>query len=270
MDWLSGAGKFLGRVYYFLSSSRREIAVQNLLSAFPEKGTEEINAITKKVFENVGITFTEFLWTKNFSREKISKIVELENVAELQILVEQNQGAVFVSGHLGNWELTAIAIGVHLNTSLCAIVKTQHNIRVDKKISELRCYFGNRAVSMERAIRESISELQNGGIVALLSDQSAPKESVYVNFFGRNVATFQGPTAFALKTKKPLIAVYGLRNESGDYKISWEKIGFDDLSNYNNDNIATLTQRQTDLLEQVIRKHPEQWLWLHRRWKHVQ
>jgi len=198
------------------------------------------------------------------------KFVQLENVPALQKIISENNGAVFVSGHFGNWELMALAIGIFIDKQLSIVVKKQRNEFVDKKISLQRSMFGNKLIPMENAIKESLTELNKGNIVALLSDQSAPKESVYVNFFGKNVATFQGPAAFALKTKKPLILFYCIRTCEGNYDLRWEPIDKSDLQNYNEENIYELTQRHTKKLEEMIRKYPEQWLWTHRRWKNVQ
>ena len=270
IQWIIPFGKSMGKLYCFFQPLRKKIAIENLRNAFPEKEFSEIEFIANQVFENVGITFIEFLWSNNFSREQIMKFVQLENVPALQKIISENNGAVFVSGHFGNWELMALAIGIFIDKQLSIVVKKQRNEFVDKKISLQRSMFGNKLIPMENAIKESLTELNKGNIVALLSDQSAPKESVYVNFFGKNVATFQGPAAFALKTKKPLILFYCIRTCEGNYDLRWEPIDKSDLQNYNEENIYELTQRHTKKLEEMIRKYPEQWLWTHRRWKNVQ
>ena len=103
----------------------------------------------------------------------------------------------------------------------------------------------------------------------MLSDQSAPKESVYVKFFGRSVATFQGPAAFALKSRAPVVMLFMIRQQNGTYKLFSEEIPCSDLEEYNQENVEILTQRHVAVLEKWISQYPEQWLWMHKRWKNV-
>ena len=111
--------------------------------------------------------------------------------------------------------------------------------------------------------------LQNKGCLALLADQSAPGESTHVEFFGKEVPTFEGPSRLALRTGAPMLFAECLRKGDGDYLITFYPIPFYDLVGDSADNIRELTYRHTHLLETVNRKKPAQWLWLHRRWKYV-
>lgn len=263
------SGKFLGRVAFRVLKSRRNVAMENLRFAFPSKSETEREGITRGAFESFGISMAEFLWTRNLSREKIASLVIFEDQFEMEKILARNSGLVLVSGHLGNWELMALATGIFLSKQVLIIVKKQHNERIDKEISNLRCIFGNSIVTMEKAIKESLTRLKSNGIVALLSDQSAPKESVYINFFRRNVATFQGPSAFALKSNAPMAMLFMIRQQGGKYKLFCEEIHCSDLDSYSEENVAKLTQRHVEVLERWITKYPEQWLWMHKRWKNV-
>ena len=111
--------------------------------------------------------------------------------------------------------------------------------------------------------------LHDQGCIALLADQSAPGESAHVRFFGQDVPTFEGPARLALRTKAPMLFAECLRESGGSYCITFYPIGYDDLIGDSQENIRQLTFRHTNLLEQVIRKNPDQWLWQHRRWKYV-
>jgi KDO2-lipid IV(A) lauroyltransferase len=262
-------GKFLGTIAFHLLKSRRNVAMENLRYAFPKKSDAERERITKGAFENFGISMTEFLWARNYTKKKIFSIVEFEGKLEIEKILAKNSGIVLVSGHLGNWEMMALATGLFLPAPVLIIVKKQHNEIIDKEITKLRCIFGNCVVTMEKSIKESLIKLKSGGIVAILSDQSAPKESVYVNFFGRSVATFQGPAAFALKSHAPIVMLFMIRQQSGAYKLFCEEIQCSDLQDYSRENVEILTQRHVAVLEKWISQYPEQWLWMHKRWKNI-
>ncbi|MBM4166170.1 MAG: hypothetical protein FJ218_04520 [Ignavibacteria bacterium] len=263
-------GKICGRFFYHLLSSRKKIAEKNLQTAFPEKSKNEVRILTRCSFENIGMTIFEFLRLKKTSIEQLEKTILFDDSNFFSKIHSKKNGAVLLSGHIGNWELLAARVGVSLSHPLIVIIKTQHNEKVNKEINRIRTKFGNEVIPMEHAIKVAMRTLNEQKVLALLSDQSAPKESVYVNFFGRSVATFKGPAAFCLKTRAPLFMLFCIRQKNFSYKIYYEEIEYDDLKEYTDENIQILTQRHTTILEKVIRQYPEQWLWMHRRWKNVQ
>jgi KDO2-lipid IV(A) lauroyltransferase len=119
------------------------------------------------------------------------------------------------------------------------------------------------------SIREILRALQNGYVVGMASDQAAAKESVAVNFFGREVPTFQGPAMFALRTHAPMMMGLAVRQMDGTYQLRFHRVPSDDLDGVTDANIKELTRRHVELTEKLIREHPEQWMWMHKRWKHV-
>jgi KDO2-lipid IV(A) lauroyltransferase len=122
---------------------------------------------------------------------------------------------------------------------------------------------------MGMSVREVIRTLHQGGIVVLVADQTAPKESVSVEFFGRQVPTFEGPAVFSLKTGAPIVLGCAVRQEDGNYTMHLVHVRSDDLVGSSEDHVRELTQRQVRFTEDVIRQHPGQWMWMHKRWKHV-
>jgi KDO2-lipid IV(A) lauroyltransferase len=118
-------------------------------------------------------------------------------------------------------------------------------------------------------VRASFRVLQEGRILAMLGDQAAPFESVKIEFFGRKVPTFEGVARFALRTKAPIYLAECVRDDRGGYEMTFHNVAFDDLSSASPENVEELTRRHTALLEQIIRKRPELWLWQHKRWKDV-
>ncbi len=262
-------GGNIGVIAYYVLSKRRKITIDNLLTAFPEKKRTDIEIIAKKVFINLGISFTELLWFPNFNVKNLSELINYKNLEKMIDRHKEGKGVIMLSGHFGNWELIALATGFLSKIPFTIIVKTQTNIHVDNIINRNRTIFGNKVVPMEISVREILSTLQTGGIVAMVADQSATKESVFVDFFGRKVATFQGPAAFAIRTGAPLQMGIITRNSDGNYDVVIEEIDTSDLKEYNQENIYELTRRHTNVLEKYIRLYPDHWMWTHRRWKNI-
>ena len=262
-------GKTLGQISYFLLTKRRAITMDNLRNAFPEKEDAELKKITKGVFLNLGISICEFLWFPNLNGAILTKLVNFKN---LDLTVEGNKrgkGMIMLSAHFGNWEMVALATAYFIKKPFTLVVKTQSNLKVDEIVSQHRMKFGNIPVRMEVAVREVLTTLRNGGTVAILADQSAPKESIFVEFFGRSVATFQGPAIFALRTGAPIQMGLLYRKPDMTYEVIIEELDYSDISEYNEQNVFELTQRHVAMLEKYIRMYPDQWMWTHRRWKNI-
>jgi len=264
------SGFLLGRLVYPLLKSRRNVALQNLRYAFPGMEETQRRQIAFRSFQSVSATFLELLWYPNFTKAGIKQRVHIENLELLKQLQEKKKGIIFLTAHYGSWELATQAITVYSDTPVCTIAKPQSNLLVDRIITYWRELFGLKIVAMGISVREILRTLQEGGIVALAADQSAPKESVTVIFFGRNVPTFQGPAIFSLKTGAPIILGCTVRQENGNYTMRFVHVPSDDLGGDSDESILELTRRQVQMTEAIIRQYPEQWMWMHKRWKHVQ
>lgn len=262
-------GAYLGSIGFKLFTHRREIALENLRAAFPEKSDRECVAIAKGAFKNYGITFTELLWFPNLNDETIRKLVNVKNIDLLHKKHSLGKGLVLLSGHFGNWELNALASAYLSKLSFTIVIQTQSNRLVDEVITKHRCLFGNKIIPMGIAVREIIRTLNGGGIIAIAPDQSGPMEGVFVDFFGRHVATHQGPAAFALRKGAPMVMGFMIRKADWTYDVVLEEIPSSDLVGDAEENILELTRRHTVLLERYIRAYPDHWLWMHRRWKHL-
>jgi Kdo2-lipid IVA lauroyltransferase/acyltransferase len=254
---------------YPLLKSRRNVALENLRYAFPEMDESKRHSIAFQSFKSVSAAFFELLWYPKYTKARIKQRVHVENIDVLQRLLERKKGIVFLTAHFGNWELASQAISIYSNTTVYTIAKPQSNLLVDRVLTRWRELFGLKIVPMGISVREILRALQEGGIVALAADQSAPKESIAVEFFGREVPTFQGPAIFSLKTGAPIVLGCTVRQEDGSYSMQFIHVPSDDLQGTSEEKIFTLTQRQVSMTEQVIRQHPEQWMWMHKRWKHV-
>lgn len=262
-------GKFTGRLFMLLFPSRVDIAKDNLMHAFPENSDDWIKIVTRESFENLGITLVEILAMKYLSAGEINKIAKFNNVELFRKLHNKNKGVILLSAHFGNWEIGALAGSMQLGVKYLIIVEHQANDFVNKEINKIRTRFGNRVISRYKAAREIVKTLQRGEVLALIADQSASERNdVYVDFFGRPAATFDSPAALALKFDVPIIFCLGIRQSDNSYIVDIKEIKHDDLTN-DKEGILELTRRHTKYLEDMIRKYPGHWSWMHRRWKHT-
>jgi KDO2-lipid IV(A) lauroyltransferase len=122
---------------------------------------------------------------------------------------------------------------------------------------------------MGPSVRQVVRALQEGKTIALLGDQSGPRESVFIEFFGRPAATHRGPAAFSLRNGTPIVMIFLVRREDGTYDALFEEVDRSGLTGPSEENIVELTRRHTALLEKYVRLYPDHWLWMHKRWKHT-
>jgi KDO2-lipid IV(A) lauroyltransferase len=269
---ISGAqwvGRNLGRLVYSVIGYRRDVTMRNLRRAFPEKSETELESIARGAYENAGIALLELTWFPSMTREHLGKIVHFDRPQILRDAYDRGKGLVILTAHFGNWELLGQSFIVNVGFPVNGLAKTQSNPLINKKINERRSRIGNKVIQMETSLREVVKALRNGEAVGLVADQAAPKENVPVEFFGTMVPTHQGPSAFCLKMRCPMVAVFSVRRPDGTYDAIVQEVPTVDLADDSEDNITELTRRHTRITEDIIRKYPDHWLWQHKRWKHV-
>ncbi len=262
-------GAAIGSAAYHLAGSRRRVALENLGHAFPELTEESRRRIAKGAFRNYGIALVELLWFPNLTDTLLRTLVTIRNPEVIAQGNAKGKGMIMLSGHFGNWELIALGAAYISGLPYSIIVQTQANKRIDEVINRHRCLFGNTVIPMGMSVRGIIKALNEGRVVAIAPDQSGPMEGAFVEFFGRSVATHQGPAAFALRSGAPLQMGIMVRKSDGTYDVTIEEIPSSDLAGPTEENIVELTRRHTAVLERWIRLHPDHWLWMHRRWKHT-
>ena len=261
----------LGRFVYRHIPVRAAVARANLHLCFPEKGDDEIEKILEGSYVNFVTVLFEFLYFPKFTRENLRDFVEYSDEANrlIQTDLEKGRGLVMIGGHFSNWELIALTVGALSPKNLLIIVHPFHNEAVDKVAEAYRAHLGNVTVPMGKSIRAALSQLMSNGILALLADQSASKESLTARFFGIDVPTFQGPSSFALRTGAAVQFGFIIRNDDGTYRVDLQSIDYSDLKDESEESVRELTQRHVNILEDYIRRYPDKWLWFHKRFKHV-
>jgi Kdo2-lipid IVA lauroyltransferase/acyltransferase len=223
------------------------------------------------MYINLGINLFEIFFFPKLKKEILETFVSFENYSLIFHALKKGKGVFFLSGHLSNWEMTAFAYAKVFRSKLNIVVKPQSNKGVNKKINMYREKCGNEMIEIGTSLRNIYTLIKQNEIVCFLMDQSAhPDYSVYAKFFGQKVSTFAGPAKIALKNNTEIVFAYGYRSKTYKYFITVEKIECSDLiGGATNENVEILTGRINEKLEHAIREHPDQWLWLHRRFKHV-
>jgi KDO2-lipid IV(A) lauroyltransferase len=262
-------GDILGTLAYRVLRFRRAITLDNLRHAFPEKGEAELSRIAAGTYRGYARAVVEMLWAGGADEAELKRIFLPVNRDVPLHALARGKGLILLSGHFGSWELTATSLGLQLGNPVVAIAQPQRNPYIDRAIHANRNRFGNGTVTMRQSVREVIRLTREGRIVAMLGDQSGPKEGVFVEFFGRPAATHRGPAMFSLKNDIPIVMYFILRQRDGTYKVEFEELDRSHLVGTAEEKILELTRRHTALLERYIRRYPDHWLWMHKRWKHT-
>ncbi len=260
-------GRRLGDLGYWLGMDRRRIALDNLKSAFgDEKNYEEFHRITRKVFQNLGMSFIEVLNFPGLDAKYLERYIKTEGLSHIDEALKENKGIIFLGGHFGNWELAGFAISV-LGHKVKLLAREQKLMRLNRLLDSYREWNGCKVIPKKRAVREIIKGLSNNEMIGILADQDGGKKGVFVNFFGRPASTPEGAIAFALKTGCAILPTLIIRENGARHTLKIESpLRITRSGNYEAD-IKTNLQVFTSILESYVRRYPEQWLWVHKRWK---
>ncbi|MBN2538666.1 MAG: lysophospholipid acyltransferase family protein [Deltaproteobacteria bacterium] len=259
--------KALAVLFYRVSEKHRLIVLHNLARSFPEKDISDLAKIARDSYRSVGILAAEFFDLLPITGENISDWLEFEGRENYLRAKEKNKGILFFTGHFGNWELEAAAFAI-LCEPLNIVYRVLDNPVIGEIVDKVRSHRGNRLVSKGGAVRKILELLKKNEVVGILIDQNVSwREGVFVDFFGRPASTTKGLAALALQTGAPVLPGFIFRMKDGKYRFVIEpEIEISRTGDYDRD-IFENTQRFTKIVEGNVRRHPEQWFWLHQRWK---
>ncbi len=260
-------GALVGRLLYRVDKKHRELALKNIKLSFPEKEEEKLKVFIKTVFINIGRSFVEFLFNPKFTnKERLFNTVKVEGEDNLRAALRKGKGALVIVPHFGNWELGGM-VYPHLFPCM-AIAFPQSNPFTDKLIVKYRKLTGLRVIYTGDTIREILRTLKRNECVGLLADQDAAFDGVFVDLFGRKAGTKRGPAVLALKTGAPLLMTFMVREKDNlHHRMIIEKeLEIKRTGDFEAD-VLVNTQRWAKMLEDYVRKYPDQWLWVHDRWK---
>lgn len=260
--------RVLAFIFFYFIPIRKKIVLKNLHIAFPGNDIGTNKNLAYRIYLSFAITLVEILYLPFLKKDDLADVVECENPELIVKKFNQGKGVILLSSHFGNWEFIAISVAIQIQLPFSVIVKPLRNPLVFEWMNKARTKFGNEVVPLGISIRKTYQTLKEKKIVAMVADQRGPAEGVKVDFFGKKVSIYTGPAALALKTGAPLICGIPVRDKNYKYKTTLVEISVDDLPESEEKKVLEISQRYTSYLEKVIRENPEQWLWMHNRWKH--
>ena len=256
----------IGDFVYNIPKTRRQLVEENLALTFPDKTQSDIDAIARQIYRNQAENMIEVLRLPMIkTAEDASRLLEVDATAIIARTLDQKKGGVLVSAHFGNWELLAYCSGL-LVLPLTIVVKQLKNRAIDQQINAWRTMRGNKIIYDWKALREGLRILKNGELLTVLGDQSDSSGSFFTEFLGRRTTVFLGPAYLALKAEVPLFVAMCRPSGSGHYTVDIEEINMTGLGRTKTD-AEELARRYTKTIERYIYRYPEEWLWLHNRWK---
>ncbi len=267
----SDTGGFIGRLGWLIDSRHRLIAIKNLSRAFPDTDRKTLTLIAKKSFENLGRSAAEFIHIANHPPEAVNNIIHnsvlVEGSNNINNAIRKKQGIIYLTAHFGNWELLGIVLSVN-GCPFNAIARPIDNRRIDRIITSLRSVLGANVLPKKGVLRDTLKCLKRGEGVAILLDQNTSREEgVFVNYFGQPAATNRGLALIAMKSGASIIPVFIIREDTYRHRVIYlPAIEIKRTDNLESD-VITYTQKFTNIIESVVRDYPEQWFWMHRRWK---
>jgi KDO2-lipid IV(A) lauroyltransferase len=262
-------GGMAGWLIYLFDVRHRRLVHEQLHLAFPDWPDLQVRRMAGQCYEHFGRSAAEFARLGRADRETILGRVTVEGREHLDRALAGGRGVLFLTAHLGNWELMAVVCTL-LGYRLFPIARPLDNPWLNRLIDRIRSRHGSRVISKkdDSAPRELIQALRDGCCVGVLLDQNmASYDGVFVEFFGRPACTAKGLALIARRTGAPVIPAFIAREEDGRHRIMiLPPVEFSHRRNVKADVIAN-TARCTAVIEQMVRRYPDQWLWMHRRWK---
>jgi Kdo2-lipid IVA lauroyltransferase/acyltransferase len=263
-----GIGIALGVTVYWLHPRLRRVGMRNLELAFPGKSRTEKKKILRGVYVNLGRQLAEFCLFPRYTPENVAKVAVYEGFENFVAADSRGKGVVFLTAHLGGWEVSSFAHSLY-GHPMDIVMRSLDNPYVDAMVDRYRTLHGNRTFRKQDFARGLLTALRQGETVGILMDTNmTPPQGAFVDFFGTPACTATGLARVALHTEAAVLPAFGVWDKHlGKYKICFEpalslrRTGDDDA-----DALAN-TAMFTKVIERYVTRYPDQWLWVHRRWK---
>lgn len=260
-------GRLIGEVAYRLSGRYRTIVQRNLKFAFPSWQARQVSGVSRRVFHHVGMTLTEMVQCARMSRGELLARCRLKGAEHFYRALEAGRGVIIVSAHLGNWEVGLQYLACHFGQRVHIVVRPLVPAWLDRWVNRARGRFGNHLIFKKQAFPKMLKAIREDGIVVLMVDLSTRKQSVAVDYFGHRARTSPAAALLAARCSATIIAAFTIRNPDGSFLMDVsEPLRIQRSGNLKND-LKCNTQRITDVVEKAVREHPDQYLWLQKRWK---
>jgi Kdo2-lipid IVA lauroyltransferase/acyltransferase len=258
----------LAWLVYLLHVRLRQVGMRNLAMVFPEKSEAERGRILRAEFASLGRQLAEVCQFPRYTRENVDQVVVYDGLENYERAYARGKGVLFLTAHFGGWELSAFTHSLHGHW-MHVVVRAMDNVYLDRLIRSYRTMHGNRIVEKDDFVRGLLAAMRSGEVVGILMDTNmTPPQGIFVDFFGTPACTASGLARIALKTDAAVVPTFTIWDEAlRKYRLRFdpavELVRTDDLEA----DIEANTRKFTSIIEDYVRKYPEQWLWVHRRWK---
>lgn len=261
-------GSLLGRAFFLSDGGHRRLAVENLRAAFPVRSARECRAIAREMFSHFGRLVAVLLKFSTMTPQQMLACVEFDGEDHVVHAHGQGRGVLLFTGHFGFWEINALVHALKMQP-MSVLARPLDNPLLHDLLESVRRRTGNAVIYRRGAVRRVMRALEANQAVAVLIDQHiATSDAVYVDFFNRRAATTSALAALALRTGAPVVPVFALPLPGGRFRMVYEHPVEPPAADHE-DAVREFTQRCTDVLEMYVRRYPELWLWMHRRWRDV-
>jgi KDO2-lipid IV(A) lauroyltransferase len=266
-----GLGRVLGRLAGWLAPGLRSTAREQLLAAGVADNRREADRLALEVIENLGMNALEWLHSIRWPLQCFTQQVDIEGLEHVRDALARGKGIIFVTAHMGNWELLLRAIKAQTGQAIAALMTPLSSAPLTRWINRMREVGGNPIIPNDGAMLAIVRRLRRGGAIGMLVDQDSRRwRGIYVDFFGRPAYTPTGPARLAQRSGAVIVSgVITRQSESPrrhliriDPPIQADPHGEPEAE------VVRLTQAYTQALERQIRRSPAQWAWIHRRWQH--
>jgi len=259
-------GRGLGRFAFRRIKYGRKLALDNLTRVFGDEMTEdEIVRIAESVYENMAVTALEFPSMTLMTDSDFFELVDYnpEDIVLLQELLESGKGSIYAGAHMGNWEMLA-DFGARLGLTMSVLYKPSTNPYLNKLWLKMRGR--NKLIDINENLTQVTKRLKENECICLLFDENARSRGVKIPFFGRLASTYQGPAYFALRTGAPIVCVYFIRQKDFRHRFIIERVIRPERKGKLEEDISSILMKMNESLEKMIRKYPDQWNWVYKRW----
>ena len=259
-------GRALGFLYWYIAPKQRRRGIRQMKERLGLSQDEAV-AVMRRLCGNLGQTFLEIMFTPKLDAQRIAQLVEIENREYLEEAVARGNGVVFLTAHIGNWEWLGAALSM-TGFPMTSVIKRQPNDQHTRLLNEYRERVGIEIFARGTAeLVGAAKAMKKGKILGFLADQDAGVDGIFLDFFGKPASTPLGPAVFARKFKAPVMPVFIVHKPdySGHRVLIYPPLEYENTGD-EKENLRQLTLKMTQLLEEVIREYPDEWIWFQKRW----
>ena len=258
----------LAWVVYLLHARLRQVGMRNLALVFPEKSESERARILRGEFASLGRQLAEVCKFPAYTLENVEKVVVYDGLENYERAYARGKGVLFLTAHFGGWELSAFTHSLHGHW-MHVVVRAMDNVYLDRLIRKYRTMHGNQIVEKDDFVRGLLAAMKAGEVVGILMDTNmTPPQGIFVDFFGIPACTASGLARIALRTDAAVVPTFTIWDQQlGKYRLRFDPAVELARTGELESDIHANTQKFTSMIEDYVRKYPEQWLWVHRRWK---